>query len=240
MIFPNFTSRLVLESGADFMVHGIYKYNFFGKELWITTTTISTWTVSIILIIFALFARRTMLKASEVPGTFQNIIEMMVEAFEGMTSGILGSNAYRFINYIGTIFLFILLSNLSGLLGLRNPTGDYAVTFLLGMVTFFIVHYQGFKNRRLRHITVLFEPTPLLSPLNIIGELANPLSISLRLFANVLSGVIMMGLWYSMMPLWAKIGIPAFLHVYTDVFSGCIQTYVFCMLTMVYIDDKMS
>ena len=87
---------------------------------------------------------------------------------------------------------------------------------------------------------VLFEPTPLLSPLNIIGELANPLSISLRLFANVLSGVIMMGLWYSMMPLWAKIGIPAFLHVYTDVFSGCIQTYVFCMLTMVYIDDKMS
>ena len=122
MIFPNFTSRLVLESGADFMVHGIYKYNFFGKELWITTTTISTWTVSIILIIFALFARRTMLKASDVPGTFQNIIEMMVEAFEGMTSGILGNNACRFINYIGTIFLFILLSNLSGLLGMRNPT----------------------------------------------------------------------------------------------------------------------
>ena len=180
------------------------------------------------------------MKADDNIGAFQNFLEYAYELLENMVGGILGANSYRFINYIGTIFLFILISNLSGLLGLRNPTGDYAVTFLLGMVTFFIVHYQGFKNRRLRHITVLFEPTPLLSPLNIIGELANPLSISLRLFANVLSGVIMMGLWYSMMPLWAKIGVPAFLHVYTDVFSGCIQTYVFCMLTMVYIDDKMS
>ena len=224
----------------SFMIKGIYKYNLFGHEVWITTTTISLMVVVVAILIFGVFARRALMKADDNIGAFQNFLEYAYELLETMAGGILGANSYRFINYIGTIFIFILVSNLSGLLGLRNPTGDYAVPFLLGMITFFTVHYQGFKNRRLRHITVLFEPTPLLSPLNIIGELANPLSISLRLFANVLSGVIMMGLWYSMMPLWAKIGIPAFLHVYTDVFSGCIQTYVFCMLTMVYIDDKMS
>ena len=224
----------------SFMIKGIYKYNLFGHEVWITTTTISLMVVVVAILIFGVFARRALMKADDNIGAFQNFLEYAYELLETMAGGILGENSYRFINYIGTIFLFILISNLSGLLGLRNPTGDYAVTFLLGMVTFFIVHYQGFKNRRLKHITVLFEPTPLLAPLNIIGELANPLSISLRLFANVLSGVIMMGLWYSMMPLWAKIGVPAFLHVYTDVFSGCIQTYVFCMLTMVYIDDKLS
>lgn len=227
-------------NSLSFMIKGIYKYNLFGHEVWITTTTISLMVVVTAILIFGVFARRALMKADDNIGAFQNFLEYMYELLENMAGSILGSNSYRFINYIGTIFIFILVSNLSGLLGLRNPTGDYAVTFLLGMVTFFIVHYQGFKNRRLRHIKVLFEPTPLLAPLNIIGELANPLSISLRLFANVLSGVIMMGLWYSMMPLWAKIGIPAFLHVYTDVFSGCIQTYVFCMLTMVYIDDKMS
>ena len=227
-------------NSLSFMIKGIYKYNLFGHEVWITTTTISLMVVVIAILIFVVFARRALMKADDNIGAFQNFLEYIYELLENMAGSILGSNSYRFINYIGTIFIFILVSNLSGLLGLRNPTGDYAVTFLLGMVTFFIVHYQGFKNRRLRHIKVLFEPTPLLAPLNIIGELANPLSISLRLFANVLSGVIMMGLWYSMMPLWAKIGIPAFLHVYTDVFSGCIQTYVFCMLTMVYIDDKMS
>ena len=227
-------------NSLSFMIKGIYKYNLFGHEVWITTTTISLMVVVIAILIFGVVARRALMKADDNIGAFQNFLEYIYELLENMAGSILGSNSYRFINYIGTIFIFILVSNLSGLLGLRNPTGDYAVTFLLGMVTFFIVHYQGFKNRRLRHIKVLFEPTPLLAPLNIIGELANPLSISLRLFANVLSGVIMMGLWYSMMPLWAKIGIPAFLHVYTDVFSGCIQTYVFCMLTMVYIDDKMS
>ncbi len=141
---------------------------------------------------------------------------------------------------IGTIFLFILFCNLSGLLGLRAPTADYGVTFLLGMVTFAIVQYQGIKNRKLRHFTSLFEPVPLLFPINLIGEVANPISISLRLFANLLSGVIIMGLWYGMLPIFVNIGIPAALHVYCDLFSGAIQTYVFCMLTMVYINDKME
>ena len=171
---------------------------------------------------------------------FQNAREMAYEALANMAGGILGGNARRFINYIGTIFLFILFCNLSGMLGLRAPTADYGVTFLLGMVTFFIVNYQGIKNRGVRHFTSLFEPTPILFPINLIGELANPLSISLRLFANLLSGVIIMGLWYGMMPIFANIGIPAALHVYCDLFSGCIQTYVFCMLTMVYINDKME
>ena len=136
--------------------------------------------------------------------------------------------------------MFILFCNLSGLFGLRAPTGDFGVTFLLGVVTFFIVNYQGIKNHGVGHFTGLFQPIPVLFPINVIGEFANPISISLRLFANLLSGIIIMGLWYGMMPWFAKIGIPAALHVYCDLFSGCIQTYVFCMLTMVYINDKMD
>ena len=147
--------------------------------------------------------------------------------------------ANRFANYIGTIFLFILFCNLSGLFGLRTVTADFGVTFLLGLVTFAIVQYQGIKNHGVGHFTGLFQPLPVLFPINLIGEFANPISISLRLFANMLSGVIIMGLWYGMMPVLLKIGIPAALHVYCDLFSGCIQTYVFCMLTMVYVNDKL-
>ena len=116
---------------------------------------------------------------------------------------------------------------------------DYGITFLLGVFTFCIVQYQGIKNHGIGHFTSLFQPVPVLFPINLIGEFANPISISLRLFANLLSGVIMMGLWYGMMPIFAKLGIPAFLHAYLDLFSGCIQTYVFCMLTMVYVNDKL-
>lgn len=230
---------MLISNEPDFMIHGVLQYQMFGQEFWITTTTIGMWIVSIIILILAFMANRTLKKATDVPGMFQNALEMASDMLDNMAKGILGGNARRFVNYIGTIFLFILFCNLSGLLGLRAPTADYGVTFLLGMFTFFIVNYQGIKNHGVGHFTSLFEPTPVLFPINLIGELANPLSISLRLFANLLSGVIIMGLWYGMMPIFANIGIPAALHVYCDVFSGCIQTYVFCMLTMVYINDKL-
>lgn len=230
----------IIANEPDFMIHGVLKYHMFGQELWITTTTIGSWIITLTLLLIGFYASRKLKKATDVPGTFQNILEYAMEMLNNMAGGILGGNARRFVNYIGTIFLFILFCNLSGLFGLRAPTADFGVTFLLGMFTFFIVNYQGIKNRGVGHFTSLFQPIPVLFPINLIGEVANPISISLRLFANLLSGVIIMGLWYGMMPWFAKIGIPAALHVYCDLFSGCIQTYVFCMLTMVYINDKMD
>lgn len=231
--------KLPIANEPDFMIHGVTSYQMFGQEFWITTSTVAMVIISIVILLIAFCASRTMKKATDIPGGFQNVLEYAVEMLTSMSEGILGNNARRFANYVGTIFVFILFCNLSGLFGLRAPTADYGITFLLGMFTFFIVNFQGIKNNKFKHFTSLFEPTPVLFPINLIGELANPLSISLRLFANLLSGVIIMGLWYGMLPIWANIGIPAALHVYCDLFSGCIQTYVFCMLTMVYINDKL-
>ncbi len=226
----------------DFMIHGVLKYHAFGQELWISDTTVGAWIITAALLIFAFIANRKLRKVSETdtPGMLQCALETAMEALENMGRGILGSNYRRFINYIGTIFLFILCCNLSGLLGLRAPTADFGVTFLLGLVTFFIVNYQGIKNRGFGHVTSLFKPVPILFPINLIGEFANPISLSLRLFANLLSGVIIIGLWYGMMPWLLKLVLPAALHAYCDLFSGAIQAYVFCMLTMVYINDKME
>ena len=228
------------QSGPDFMIHGIFRFSLFGQEVWLTTTTVSLLLVSLMVLGLGLLANRTLKNAKDEPSGFQNALELAYEMLENMTEGVLGQYAPRFRNYIGTLFIFILFSNLCGLLGLRNPTADFGITFALGMITFGIVQYQGVKNRRFRHLTSLFEPTPVLFPINLIGELANPLSISLRLFANVLSGVIITGLWYGMVHMVFQIGLPSFLHAYTDVFSGAIQTYVFCMLSMVYINDKME
>lgn len=232
----------MVQAEPDFMIHGVLKYHAFGQELWISDTTVGAWIITAALLIIGFIVSRKLknVDESDTPGMFQCALEMGMEALENMAQGILGANSKRFLNYIGTIFLFILFCNLSGLLGLRAPTADFGVTFLLGMFTFFIVNYQGIKNRGVGHFTSLFQPIPVLFPINLIGEIANPISISLRLFANLLSGVIIMGLWYGMMPWFAKIGIPAALHVYCDLFSGAIQTYVFCMLTMVYINDKME
>ena len=163
----------------DFMIHGLYKYELFGQELYLSTTTVSLAVVVLLITVFAVFANRA-IKAADpysVPSGFVNFLECGIEALEGMTETILGANKNRFMNYIGTIFIFIFVSNFSGLLGLRNPTADYGVTFMLGVFTFLIVNFQGIKNRKLKHFTSLFEPIPLLFPINIIGEIANKISI---------------------------------------------------------------
>lgn len=227
-------------NNVDFMIKGVYQFTAFGQELWVTTTEIGMTVVTLVILILAFATSRRMKKADEVPGVFQNIMEFAVEALDNMVNGTMGHNAKKFLNYIGTIFIFILFCNIGGLFGLRTPTADFGVTFMLGIFTFCIVQYQGIKNHGIGHLTSMFKPFPVLFPINLIGEITNPLSQALRLFGNMMSGVVIMGLWYGMMPIFVKIGIPSFLHVYCDLFSGAIQTYVFCMLTMVYVGDKMD
>lgn len=229
-----------LAADNDFMIKGLVSYELFGQTFWITTSHAALLLVVILLIGLAWIANRYMKKAGEVPDTFQNIIEIIVEKLDQMVGQSMGAFAGRFRNYIGTIFLFLLLCNISGIFGLRSPTADYGITLLLGLVTFALIHINGVRRHKRNHVASWFQPIPLLFPINVIGDLAVPLSLSLRLFGNVMSGTVMIGLWYGMLPWFMKLGIPAFLHAYFDLFSGAIQTYVFCMLSMVYIRDKME
>ena len=222
---------------VDFMVHGLFPYEFFGHTVWITTTHVCLLIVILFLIGFSIIAGRVMKHASEIPSGFQNVVEMIVEMLDKMVGSTMGKHAVPFLNYIGTIFIFILISNFSGLFGLRPPTADYGVTLPLGLATFTLIHYNKFKYQKVKGVIEgLCSPWPFWAPINMIGDVAVPISLSLRLFANVLSGTVMMALVYGLL---SKIAIiwPAVLHVYFDLFSGAIQTYVFCMLTMTYITD---
>ena len=231
-------------SDIDVMVHGLFQYSFFGHEVWITTTHVSLLFVMLILILFSIFAGRAIKKGSEVPGGFQNEVELIVEKLDGMVEGTMGRNAVKYRNYIGTLFIFIIFSNISGLLGLRPPTADYGVTFPLGVITFTLVRINQFKYHKPKEIWAdMCSPLPpwlpIWFPINVISELAVPISLSLRLFANVLSGTIMMTLVYGLLK-YAAVFWPAALHVYFDLFSGAIQTYVFCMLTMTYVSNAIG
>lgn len=223
-----------------FMIKGLIKYELFGQELWITTTHVSILIVDIVLILFFLAVKKKMKNPSDIPDAFQNIAELIVEMLDNMVKGSLGSNAGKFANYIGCIFIFIFVSNISGIFGLRPPTADYGVTFPLGLLSFFIIQYNNIKHNKLGAAKALLDPIPIFLPVNLIGEIAVPISLSLRLFGNVLSGTVMMALVYGLLPIFLRFGFPAVLHVYFDLFAGAIQTYVFCMLTMTYVNDKIS
>ena len=231
---------LLSAENLDFMIHGVFSYTLFGQTVWITTSHVCILIVMLVLIGFFIAANITMKKATEVPGTFQNICELIVEFLDNMISNAMGQWAPKFRNYIGTIFLFILLSNISGLFGLRPPTADYGTTFALGIITFCLIHYNKFKHQKVKGVIKgLCDPWPIWAPINIVGDLAVPISLSLRLFANVLSGLVMTTLIYGLLGYIATIW-PAALHVYFDLFSGAIQTYVFCMLTMTYVADAIG
>ncbi len=234
---------ILLSGEVDFMIKGLFSYTLFGNKVWITTTHVCTLIVMLLLIVFALFANRAIRKANdeEAPGMFLNIVELLIEFLDGVINSTMGKNAGKFVNYICTLFLFIFLSNISGILGLRPPTADYGVTFPLGVITFSLITFNKFKHQKVSGVIKgLCDPWVFWIPINLIGDFAVPISLSLRLFANVLSGTVMMALYYGLLPIFVKIGIPAVLHIYFDLFSGAIQTYVFCMLTMTYVSDAIG
>lgn len=227
------------ENKVDFYIHGYQEVRIGDFSFWITTTHVCLAIVMVVLIVFAVVANHVIKKADyrKAPTGFLNVLEMIVETLDKLILDNMGRKlAPVFRNYVSSLFLLILTCNLSGLFGLRPPTADYGVTLPLALITFFMIQYQGFKWQKMGKIKGLFEPFFLFLPVNIISEFATPISMSLRLFANILSGTMMMALIYGLMQ---KIAIiwPAALHAYLDVFSGCLQAYVFAMLTMVFISN---
>lgn len=225
---------------VDFMIHGYYKLNFFGSEVYITTTHVCLLIVCLALVVLGLAVRHKMKHASTVPDGLQNFAEFYVEMLDGIVRGNMFGHWRKYANYILTIFMFILFANISGIFGLRPPTADFCVTLTLALITFAVIQFNAVRtNGPLGYLKSLTQPLPLLFPINVIGEVATPVSLSLRLFGNIMGGTVMLALYYGLLPKLATLGIPMFLHVYLDIFSGAIQTYVFCMLTMVFINDKL-
>ena len=233
------------DESVDFFIHGYTdtKFTLFGCDLYLTTTHISMIIVIATILVFAVLANRAIKKAdaNQVPGPFLNVIELIVESLDGMVTSSMGKGkALKFRNYVSALFLFILVCNWSGLLGLRPPTADYGVTFPLAIMTWILIQFNGFKYQKFGKIKALFEPIFLFFPMNLISEFSTPISMSLRLFGNILSGTVMMGLLYGLLPRVLTLVWPAALHIYLDVFSGAIQTYVFCMLTMCFVSDAIG
>ena len=223
------------------MIHGLFSIKIFGQKVWITDRHVCILIVMAVMLVFAIIANRKLKHATDKPDGFQNIIELIVEMLDGMVQSTMGQWAPKFVNYISTIFIFILMSNISGLFGLRPPTADYGTTLALALITFFMIHYNQVKHQSAKEIwkgmcSPLPPWLPIWAPINIISEIAVPISLSLRLFANVLSGTVIMALVYGLLGIIATAW-PAVLHVYFDLFSGAIQTYVFCMLTMTYVSQ---
>lgn len=200
----------------------------------VTETVTTTWIIMAVLVIFSIIATR---KLEEIPGPLQNAVELLVETVENLTASTMGEDKVGFAPYMGTLSLYLLVANLIGLLAIRPPTADLNTTMALAVITFISIHYYGIKAKGvLGYLKGFAEPIPFLLPLNIIGELATPLSLAFRLFGNILGGVVIMYLLYSVVP----VLVPVLPHIYFDLFAGVLQTFIFVMLSMVFISLAMD
>lgn len=230
----------MMSNEVDFMIHGYLEVSFFGNTVYITTTHVCMFIVCMFLVLIGIVVNRKMKHASEIPHGIQNLAEYYVQTLDGIVKGNMFRHWRKYANYILTIFMFLLVSNISGIFGLRPPTADYCTTLALALITFAVIQFNAFRtNGVLGYLKSLTQPLPILFPINVIGEVATPVSLSLRLFGNIMGGTVMMALFYGLLPKLVTIGIPVFLHAYLDLFAGAIQTYVFCMLSMVFINDKL-
>ena len=237
---------VVAEQTNDFMIKLLYKYEIFGQEVALTTTHVAMLIITVVLVIFFIAANRAIKKAdpSKPPKGIVNVIEMLVETLDRTVRDAMGSiHGPKYFNYIGALFVLIFVSNLSGLFGLRPPTADFGVTFPLALITWVMIEYNGIRYQKWGKLKSLFEPIFLFFPMNVVGEVATPVSMSLRLFGNMFSGTIIMALIYGLVRIGSvslAIVWPAALHLYLDVFAGVIQAYVFIMLTMVFITNQIG
>ncbi len=215
----------------------IYGY-LFGLPL--TETLVNTWLVMGVLIIVSLLLIRNL---KVVPGKAQVIAETIVTAIDNLTESTMGKDKIKFAPYMLALFMFLALANIVGLVGGRPPTADLNVTVSLALMTFFMTQGFGLASKGLGgYLKGYLEPLPLLLPINIIGELSNPVSLSFRLFGNMLGGVIIMGLLYSALTgfTFLALAVPIPFHFYFDIFSGLLQSFIFVMLSMVFISMAMD
>lgn len=221
----------------------LFKIDIAGHELGIMYSVVSQWAVMLIIMVLVLLFTR---KLQSIPRGSQIWVEVIVEKIYGLVKDNMGEKYIRFAPYIGTILIYILLLNLTGLAGFSPATGDYSVALGLALMSFVIIQVTAAREHGLKHyITGLGKPYAFMLPLNILERVILPVSLSMRLFGNITAAVIIVelvykGLEYGSSLLHLKLPvlqllIPLPLHIYFDLFDGAIQMFIFVMLTMIFI-----
>ncbi|MFP4661382.1 MAG: F0F1 ATP synthase subunit A [Halanaerobiales bacterium] len=207
-------------------------YLFGIESLPITDTLIVSWIIVILLIVFTKLATMNL---KLIPGKLQSALEILVEAIHGQIEPMLPGEGWKYFPLIATMFIYVGVSNLISLVpipGNVSPTSDLNMTVALALIIFFVSNIDAIKRAGLwNYLKGFAEPMPFLLPINIIGELAKPISHSFRLFGNVIGGGIIMALLYSAAP-WL---VPLPFHFWFDIFVGLIQTLIFGTIGVAYI-----
>ncbi len=240
----------------DFQVNGpriLFEIPILGG-IRITETIATGWLVVLMIAFLAWFLTRNLVTKN--PGKRQLAAEKIYFMLVDLVEGVMGKKWLWFAPYIGALFAYSMFGSLISLTGLRSVTGDLSTTAAMAIVTTVMVIGTNIKtNGVFGWVKSYTEPVALITPINIISEVANPVSMAFRHFGNVAAGIVITGMIYSALagashlilgwipndfianiPI-LQAGLPAVLSIYFDLFTGFLQAYIISMLTMVNVSS---
>lgn len=212
-----------MENPAVFTVLGIE----------VTTVTVITWIMMAVVFAFAAVVRLR-LRAST-PGKLQQVVEGMLSWLGDEVTNIVGRDPWPFIPLVASLFIFILVSNLSTLffpfVNMRPPTADINTTAALATIVFLAVPFYGVAiSGTWYYVKTYFQPVWIMMPFNVISDLSRTLALAIRLFGNVFSGEILVGVVLTLVPFILPVPL-----MFLSLITGTIQAYIFAVLAIVYI-----
>lgn len=246
-----------METEAPFLLQFLVNWlsQLFGKWIPINDIVVMTWVISVGLVVFAIVICSSL---RMVPRGLQNLLEFLIEQVLELLESVMGQEKAKFfLPLMGTLTLFILISNLAGLIpGLKAPTSDWSTTIALALIVFILTHFFGIRKRGLigyfKHFAgPIWWLAPLMVPIHLIGEIAKPFSLSIRLFANMASKHMTLSCLALLIVILSKkvilfaqtLFIPLFLPLIImtlGVLTCLIQTFVFVFLAIIYISIAME
>ncbi len=172
--------------------------------------------------------------------TFRNFLEIVVEAVTGLVDNNMGARGREFVLIVGTLGLFILFNNLSGLVpGFLPATDNVNTTFACSLTVFCLTHYYGVRQHGVKYLKQFMGPiwwlAPIMIPIEVIGHLSRPLSLGLRLFGNVMGDHLVTGIFFLLIPL-----VIPLIGMFLGTFVAFVQAFVFVLLSMVYFSGAIS
>ncbi|WP_199246641.1 F0F1 ATP synthase subunit A [[Phormidium] sp. ETS-05] len=205
---------------------------------------LTSWFVIALLVVASIVATRNIQK---VPSGMQNFMEYALEFIRDLAKGQIGEKEYRpWVPFVGTLFLFIFVCNWSGALvpwklikipggELAAPTSDINTTVALALLTSLAYFYAGLSKRGLGYFSKYIQPTPILLPINILEDFTKPLSLSFRLFGNILADELVVGVFVLLVPLFIPLPV-----MILGLFTSAIQALIFATLAAVYIGEAIE
>lgn len=206
-----------------------HRVHLFGMEIGVSVIIGAA--VVILLIILSVIINRSIKRFEDRPTGFQNIVELVIEGVHKFAEGKVGHNADAVAPVVLTLMSFVAAATLVELFGLPPATEDLSCTLALGFVTFITVNVTALREFGLKQrLKRMASPVAVVLPIRMMTDIVAPISMALRLFANVLVGGIIMKLIYAVIP----VIVPAVLSVYFNLIHVAIQTFVFGLLTLNY------